>query len=93
MLWNVEKGGYFADEFRSRRRLGIEVGIEVLGEEVLGILREERGTVGSNYGEGFLRESDPVHEVSVVLDVLNTDKVAMEFIVGGDQRSWWTGLW
>jgi hypothetical protein len=31
---NVEEGGSFADEFRSRRRHGIEVGIEVLGEDV-----------------------------------------------------------
>jgi len=31
---NFEEGGSFADEFRSRRRLGIEVGIEVLGEDV-----------------------------------------------------------
>ena len=43
-------------------------------------------TVGPDYGEGFLRESDPVHEVSIVLDVLDTDGVAMEFAVGGDQR-------
>jgi hypothetical protein len=99
---NVEEGGCFANELRSRRRLSIEVGIEVLGheveevddavghglsdiavldEEVLGVLREERGnchpdgrgTVGPDDGEGFLRESDPVHEVSVVLDVLDTD--------------------
>jgi hypothetical protein len=33
-----------------------------------------------------LRESDPVHEVSVVLGVLNTDVVAMAFTVEGDQR-------
>ena len=36
-LWgygNVEEGGSFANEFRSRRRLGIEIGIEVLGENV-----------------------------------------------------------
>ena len=33
-----------------------------------------------------MREYDPVHEVSVVLDVLDTDGVAMEFTVGGDQR-------
>ena len=31
---NVEEGGSFANEFRSRRRLGIEIGIEVLGENV-----------------------------------------------------------
>ena len=31
---NFEEGGSFADEFRSRRRLGIEVSIEVLGEDV-----------------------------------------------------------
>ena len=31
---NVEEGGSFANEFRSRRRLGIEIGIEVLGEDV-----------------------------------------------------------
>ena len=101
---NVEEGGSFSNEFRSRRRLGIEIGIEVLGEdveevddvvghglpdiavldeEVLGVLREERssghpdgrGTVGPDNGEGFLRESDPVHEVSVVLDVLDGDGV------------------
>ena len=105
---NDEEGGSFANEFRSRRRLGIEIGIEVLGEdmeevydavghglsdiavldeEVLGVLREERGsghpdgrgTVGPDDCEGFLRESDPVHVVSVVLDVLVGDGVAMEF--------------
>ena len=31
---NVEEGGSFANEFRSRRRLGIEIGIKVLGEDV-----------------------------------------------------------
>ncbi len=111
---NVEEGGSFANEFRSRRRLGIEIGIEVLGEiveevydtishglrdvavldeEVLRVLREERGsghsdgrgTVGPDDGEGVLRESDPVHEVSVVLDVLDSDGVAMEFAVRWDQ--------
>ena len=30
----VEEGGSFANEFRSRRRLDIEIGIEVLGEDV-----------------------------------------------------------
>jgi len=68
--------------------------IAVLDEEVLRILREERGsghpdgrgTVGPDDSEGVLRESDPVHEVSVVLDVLDADGVAMEFTVGGDQR-------
>ena len=107
---NVEEGGSFANEFRSRRRLGIEIGIEVLGEnveevddtvghglpdiavldkEVLRVLREERGsghpdgrgTVGPDDGEGVLRESDPGHEMAVVLDVLDGDGVAMEFAV------------
>jgi len=111
---NVEEGGSFANEFRSRRRLGIEISIEVLGEnveevydtvghglpdlavldkEVLRVLREERGsghpdgrgTVGPDDGEGVLRESDPVHEVSVVLDVLDGNGVAMEFAVRWDQ--------
>ena len=67
--------------------------IAVLDEEVLGVLREERGsgnpdgrgTVGPDDGEGVLRESNPVHEVSVVLDVLDTDGVAMEFAVRWDQ--------
>jgi hypothetical protein len=31
---SIEEGGSFANEFRSRRRLSIEVGIEVLGEDV-----------------------------------------------------------
>jgi hypothetical protein len=31
---NVEEGGSFANEFSSRRRLGIEIGIEVLGKNV-----------------------------------------------------------
>ena len=44
-----------------------------------------RGTVGPDDDEGFWRESDPIHEVSVVLDVLDGDGVAMEFTVGGDQ--------
>ena len=72
--------------------------IAVLDEEVLGVLREERGsghpdgrgTVGPDDGEGFLKESDPVHEVSVVLDVLDTDEVAMESafsICGARNRS------
>jgi hypothetical protein len=37
-----------------------------------------RGTVGA--------DSDPVHEVSVVIDVLDTDGVAMEFTVGGTRE-------
>ncbi len=48
--------------------------IAVLDEEILRVLRKERGsghpdgrgTVGTDDGEGVLRESDPVHEVSVV---------------------------
>jgi hypothetical protein len=64
--------------------------IAVLDEEVLGVLREERGsdhpdgrgTVGPD-GEGFLK--CPVHEVSVVLDVLDGDGVAMEFAMRWDQ--------
>jgi hypothetical protein len=44
------------------------------------------GTVSPEFSEGVLREYDPVHEVSVVLDVLDTDGVAMEFTVGVDQR-------
>jgi hypothetical protein len=97
---NVEEGGSFANVFRSRRRLGIEIGIEEvddavghglpdIAEEVLGVLWDERGsghpdgrgTVGPDDGEGFLRESDPVHEVSAVLDVLDADGVAIEFAV------------
>ena len=31
---DVEEGGSFANEFRSRRPLGIEIGIKVLGEDV-----------------------------------------------------------
>ena len=55
------------------------------------------GTVGPYFGEGVLRESDPVHEVSVVLNVLDTDGVAIEFTVGWNQRelerSSWTSVW
>jgi hypothetical protein len=79
-----------------RMNLGAGDGLasKSLDEEVLGIPWEERGsghpdgrgTVRPDNGEGFLRESDPVHEMSVVLDVLNTDGVAMEFTMGGDQR-------
>jgi hypothetical protein len=58
-------------------------------EEVLGIRREERGSGHPDgrgkVGEGFLRESDPVHEVSVELGLIDTDGVAMEFTVGRDQ--------
>jgi hypothetical protein len=67
--------------------------IAVLDEEVLRVLREERGsghpdgrsTVGPDDSEGVLRESDPVHEASIVLDVLDGDGVAMEFAVRWDQ--------
>ena len=31
---NIEEGGSFANEVRSRRWLGIEIGIEILGEDV-----------------------------------------------------------
>ena len=31
---DVEEGGSFANEFRSRGRLGIEIGIEVHGEDM-----------------------------------------------------------
>ncbi len=44
------------------------------------------GKNGADDGEGVLRESNPVHEVSVVLDVLDTDGKAMEFTMGRDQR-------
>ena len=37
-------------------------------------MADGRGTVGA--------DSDPVREVSVVIDVLDTDGVAMEFTVG-----------
>jgi len=48
--------------------------LEFFGKNVT----DGRGTVGA--------DSDPVHEVSVVLDVLNTDGVAMEFTVGGTRE-------
>ena len=67
--------------------------VAVLDERVLRVLGEEWGSghtdgwgaVGPDFSEGLLRESDPVHEVSVVLDVLNTEGVGVELAVGRSQ--------
>jgi len=68
--------------------------VAVLDERVLRVPWEEWGSghtdgwsaVGPDFRDGLLRESDPVHEVSVVLDVLDTEGVGVEFTVGRRQR-------
>ena len=114
-ITNVQEGRSLTNEFWSKRGFGIEVRIEIFGEDVdevhdfffhgfsdvavldeyvLRVPGEEWSSghtdgwsaVGPDLSEGLLRESDPVHEVSVVLDVLNTERVGVEFTMGRSQR-------
>ena len=57
---NVERGGSFADEFKSGRRLGIEVSVEVLGEDV----EEVYDAVGHGLPDSAVLDENGVHSRS-----------------------------